>query len=247
MFVRSLALGAMASLSLVWGAQASSWDGYYIGVMGVYGAAESDTTRTVTGTSYFANTSITAIQNASAMSLSEEAFGGGGQIGLNVPIGEKFILGFEADVAGFGNEMSGTSTVAYPCCVLTNFTTTNTVEQSWVGTGRVRFGYATDRLLVYATGGYAGADVKFTQTFSDTFGPIALQTIETSEFLSGYSLGAGLELMVESGVSLRIEYLYFDLGEIASTGLIANATTTSAGTADVTDQFVRAGLSFRID
>ena len=56
-----------------------------------------------------------------------------------------------------------------------------------------------------------------------------------------------MELMVESGVSLRVEYLYFDLGEIASTGLIANATTTSAGTAEVTDQFVRAGLSFRID
>ena len=121
MFVRSLALGALASLSLAWGAQASSWDGYYIGVMGIYGAAETDTTRTITGTSYFADTSITAIQNASAMSLSEEAFGGGGQFGLNVPIGEKFILGFEVDAAGFGNEMSGSSTVAYPCCLADQF------------------------------------------------------------------------------------------------------------------------------
>lgn len=247
MFVRWLALGAIASLLLAPGANAEGWDGYYFAFTGSHGSSETDTTRTITGTGYFADTSITAIQNASAMSLEEEAFGGGAQFGVNMPIGTSFILGFEIDAAGFGNETTGSATVTYPCCGTTAFTTTNTVEQSWVGTARLRAGFANDFVMIYATGGFAGADVKFTQTFADTFSPIALQTIENSEILSGYSAGGGIEFMVESGVSLRVEYLYFDLGEITATGLIANATRTSTGTAEVTDQFVRAGLNIRID
>ena len=54
--------------------------------------------------------------------------------------------------------------------------------------------------------------------------------------------------MIESGASLRVEYLYLDLGEITAVGPIsAAATHTSTGRAEVTDQFVRVGLNFQMD
>jgi outer membrane immunogenic protein len=111
----------------------------------------------------------------------------------------------------------------------------------------LRLALPTERALFYATGGFAGGDVKFTQTFSDTFSPIALQSIEGSEFLSGWSAGGGIELLIESGASIRVEYLYVDLGDIEATGPIGTGTTTSNGRAAVTNQLVRAGINFALD
>lgn len=248
MFVRSLALGAAVLLSLgIGGAAAHSWGGYYIGLNAGGGRSDVDTGRTITGTGYFAVTSVPAIESASTMVLDEQTFTGGAHIGVNWPIGEAFILGLELDAAGFGNDTSGTATVIYPCCGPSTFTTTNSLEQTWLATGRVRVGFASSWGMVYATGGYAGADMKFTQTFSDTFSPIPLETIENSEFRSGYSVGGGIELMIESGASLRVEYLYLDLGEITANGSIAVPTRTSDGRADVTDQLVRAGINFQMN
>lgn len=250
MLMRSLALGAAAMILLATGANASGWGGYYIGLNAGQGWSEKDTERTITGAGYFAPSSITEIQDASAMSLEEETFVGGAQIGVNWPIGTAFIFGFEADAAGYGNDTSGSATVAYSCCVGTSFTTTNSVEQTWIGTARLRVGIATGWLMLYGTGGYAGADVKFRQTFSDTFTPIPLEVIENSEWRSGYSLGGGIEVMIESGASIKVEYLHIDLGDIEAAGPIAvasGATRTSTGRAEMTDQLVRVGINFQMD
>lgn len=249
MFRRSLALGAVALLSLGFSAaNAAGWGGYYIGLSAGEGSSETDTARTISNNTYFAASSITALESASAMALEEETFVGGAQIGVNWPMGAHFFAGVELDAAGFGNDTSGSATVIYPCCGPATFTTTNSLEQTWLGTARLRFGLTTDWAMIYATGGYAGAEMKFTQTFSDTFGlGIPLQTIENSEFRSGYSYGGGIEIMIESGASIRVEYLYLDLGEITAVGPIATGTTTSNGRAEVTDQLMRVGINFQMD
>ncbi len=247
MFGRSLALSAVVLLSLgIGAASANGWAGYYIGLNAGEGRSETDTTRTITGAGYFLASSIPAVESASAMALEEETFTGGAQIGVNWPVSEHFVIGVEFDAAGYGNDTSGSATVTYPCCV-TQFTTTNSLEQTWLATGRLRLGLTMDFAMIYATGGYAGADMKFTQTFSDNDGPIALQTIENSEFRSGYSVGGGMEFLIESGASIKVEYLYLDLGEIEATGPIAVATRTSNGRAEVTDQLVRAGINFQLN
>jgi outer membrane immunogenic protein len=247
MFVRSLALGAMAALSLVTVANAEGWTGYYVGVNAGQGWSESEAERTIGGTGYFASTSIAAIQDASAMTLEEETFTGGAQFGVNVPVAEGVLIGFEVDAQGVGNEGLGTATVTYPCCGPSTFTTTNSVEQTWFGTARARVGFATERFMIFATGGYAGGQTKLTQTFSDTFSPIATEAVSHSEFLSGYSLGFGIEFMIESGASVKFEYLHIDLGEIDAAGTIAVATRTSDGRADVTDRYLRLGVNFQMD
>src|SRR5262245_855547 len=102
MLRRSLALGAVVSLFLgVGAAQASGWGRYYIGLNAGTGSSETDTTRKVSGAGYFnLATSVPAIEAASAMSLEEETFAGGAQIGVNWPIAEHFLLGFELDATG---------------------------------------------------------------------------------------------------------------------------------------------------
>ena len=133
------------------------------------------------------------------------------------------------------------------CNPASTFTVTNSLEQTWLATARLRLGVGNDWFLAYATGGYAGADMTFTQTFADTFTPILTQVVENSEFRSGYSVGAGIEVMIESGASIKVEYLYLDLGDIQTNGPIGNATTISNGTAEVTDQMVRVGFNFQMN
>jgi opacity protein-like surface antigen len=53
--------------------------------------------------------------------------------------------------------------------------------------------------------------------------------------------------MIESGASIKVEYLYLDLGDITAVGPIASGTTTSNGKAEVTDQVVRVGINFQMD
>jgi outer membrane immunogenic protein len=252
MFVRTAALCAAASLSLIVGAQAAGWSGYYIGLNAGQGRAETDTERSITGNSYFAATNLTAVEDASMMTLDEDTFLGGAQIGVNWPLGESFVLGFEVDADGFGNDTSKAATVVYPLSGPSTFTVTNSLEQTWVATARLRLGVTTDWFMAFVTGGYAGSDMKFTQTFADTFTPFATQTIENAEFRSGFSYGGGFEVMIESGASIKVEYLYLDLGEITAVGPIADGgialgTTTSNGKAEVTDQLIRVGINFQMD
>lgn len=252
MFRTLLALSAAVLLVLGAGAaNAAGWGGYYLGLHAGQGEAESNTTRDIIGTSYFADTSITAIEAASAMTLDEETFTGGAQVGVNWPINDYFFIGAELDASGFGNDTSGSATVTYPCCGPSTFTTTNAVEQTWFATARLRMGLTIDFGMLYATGGFAGSQMKLTQTFSDNYpiapGPIGLQVIENEEFRSGYAVGGGIEIMIESGASLRLEYLHLDLGDIENAGPIAVPANTSEGRAEVTDNVLRVGINFRMN
>lgn len=249
MFVRALALGAVvAVLAFATGASAApKWGGYYLGLSAGQGSAENTTSRDIDGTGYFAADSITAIEAASAMTLDEETFIGGAQIGVNWPLGDVFVIGAEVDASGFGNDTSKSATGVYPCCGPTTFTTINNVEQTWLGTARLRLGVASGWFMLYATGGYAGGEVTFTQSFSDTFSPIPLESVENSEWRSGYSVGGGIEMLIESGASIKLEYLHVDLGDIEAAGTIAVPTRTNAARAEVTDEIFRVGINFQMD
>lgn len=71
----------------------------------------------------------------------------------------------------------------------------------YVGTLRARIGYAFDRVLIYGTGGlaYAGGDLN-----------VAGLSNDQSHY--GYAIGFGIEGMITSNVSVRLEYLYTDFG-----------------------------------
>jgi outer membrane immunogenic protein len=105
-------------------------------------------------------------------------FMGGAQIGYNFQFSQ-FVLGVEGDISS-----------------------TDWDDISWLATVRGRLGYAWEKVMPYATGGLAIAEL-------DT--PFAGSSSETS---TGWALGGGIEVAVSDNVSVRGEYLHFDLSDI---------------------------------
>jgi len=139
--------------------------------------------------------------------------------GYNWQIGA-MVVGLEADL-GLGN-LEGSQVLAG------GFKPTSSLNA--LGSVRGRAGVLlTPSLMAYATGGFAWSDFDL----RGANGVLASQTF------SGYQLGAGLEFLVSQRLSLRLEYIYTDLGkEHVSHGGVSQ-------TWDPDFQTVRAGLSFK--
>lgn len=126
------------------------WSGFYIGVHGGYGWADSD--------AEFTN------GLAGAVDLDLDGFFGGGQVGYNFVFGNGLLVGVEADYS-FA-EIDGSA--------LGFNATTVSMDINSMASVRARLGYTMDRFLPYVTAGWAWADVdrynSFTgQTLSENF------------------------------------------------------------------------------
>jgi outer membrane immunogenic protein len=85
----------------------------------------------------------------------------------------------------------------------------------WFGTARLRVGFLpTCRLLLYGTGGLAYGDVNFS---ADTNYVNSAFPASASETKVGWTAGAGAEFALTRRWSVKVEYLYFDLGDESST------------------------------
>jgi outer membrane immunogenic protein len=141
-------------------------------------------------------------------------FIGGGQTGYNWQK-SNWVFGVEASFSGAS--VAGTETI-------TQGGSTNTAETKiqslFLATGRV--GYAWDRILAYAKGGYAGASVKFTAT-----GIPGFEVGTMTSWHSGWTVGGGVEYALTANWILGAEYIFADLGRrnqtiVGSQGSIAN-------------------------
>jgi outer membrane immunogenic protein len=119
----------------------------------------------------------------------------GGTVGYNWQQGP-VVFGIEADAAWADLSANG-----FVPGVLGSFN--SKIED--MGTVRGRIGYAFGPALLYATGGYAWAENKLT----NTFGPFSTSD---SQFLNGWTVGAGVEYMFVPKWSLKAEYLYKSFG-----------------------------------
>jgi outer membrane immunogenic protein len=168
-------------------------------------------------------------------------FIGGGQIGYNWQV-TNWLWGVEADIQGIGQSSNG---VTATTSVLANnglpiITTLDASKKlDWLGTARARLGFlATPTLLLYGTGGLAYGEVKSSvnisqsHAVSDTFGSTAASFSETR---AGWTAGAGAEWLFAPHWSAKVEYLYYDLGDVSF-----NAGTLNAA---FTNGFVRYAIS----
>jgi outer membrane immunogenic protein len=109
----------------------------------------------------------------------------------------------------------------------------------WFGTVRGRVGYAFDRALVYATGGFAYGNVD-----TSLSAPAAPGTFERRNGTQvGFVAGGGLEYKIMPKWSLKAEYQYVDLGSerLVGTPGFAGFSTNALDTAFHT---VRVGLNY---
>lgn len=89
-------------------------------------------------------------------------------------------------------------------------------EYDFSASVRGRLGYAFDRVLIYGTGGYAYADIRFTSTGTDNAGNTQSSTFEKG--FGGWTAGGGVDVFVTPGISAGVEYRYTSLAE-GSVGL----------------------------
>lgn len=164
--------------------------------------------------------------NRAANVLMRDTRGGvlGGQLGYNYQFGN-LVVGVEGDLnwswmSGSGSPAAGVATRG---------------SLEWFGTLRGRVGFAADRALIYATGGYAGGEVK--ATIVNTVAPAFTES--TSSWRNGWALGGGIEYAFTNNVTARAEYLYMNLGSRLL--FPVNVPTTSNYTASV----VRAGVNYK--
>jgi len=248
-----------------------NWTGAYFGVNGGLGWANSKTNYSyssipapappgfedVFGAGGPLNVSgDTAVQSAIAdgylpVSLgdSSNTFGAiGAQFGYNYQM-QQMVGGFEADL-DWADGVRSSSFVAPPNGVITNVGHESAGLQ-WLGTARLRAGYAFDRTLIFATGGLAFGGIKAESSASQFDGANTdLFAGSASGTKVGYALGGGVEYAFAANMSLKAEYLYYDLGTanyaVAAANTIAQGEGLSVNARQRLDgSLLRIGLNVR--
>jgi len=195
-----------------------TWAGFYLGIAGGYGWGS---TRHTNGTN--------GISSGTNSDLKSGVFGG--TYGYNWQWGA-VVAGLEGDLSwmhmstNFADNGSGYCTPG-PSCI---------TKVNWLGTDRARLGYAWDRYLAYVTGGVAYGSVEAT-----CCAPATTISDETKTRV-GFTVGAGLEAMLVSNLSAKIEYLYVDLGDQTNYHFIP---TNNPQTVLFRSSIVRGGLNYR--
>jgi outer membrane immunogenic protein len=197
-----------------------NWSGVYVGINGGWGWGNANWTASPVGS--FGGATGSPHDNGGVV---------GGTLGVNWQA-SAFVFGLEGDWDYSG---INTGTTASLCTFSGNCQTGN----NWLATARGRVGYAADRVLFYATGGGAFANVQ--TNFNGT---------TTSHTQSGWTAGAGIEWAFADNWTAKIEYLYVDLGNTNVTCANATCLTASGGfvipvSASLTENLVRAGVNFK--
>jgi outer membrane immunogenic protein len=220
------------------------WCGWYLGA-NVGGGWSESTGNFVTATPDF-GPAIAAGEVPFNLSLNPGGAIGGGQIGYNWQSGA-WVYGIEADIQGSGVRKS----LAVAAGVAPVSTISDAADElDWFGTVRGRVGVAArPNWLLYATGGLAYGQTRDSDHIFDPADPIAGGNFASnvSQTRAGWTLGGGTEWMFLPKWSIKVEYLYVDLGSSTATLLTTNAFfPTSSLTYQFTHRYniARVGLNY---
>ncbi len=179
-------------------APSNTWTGLYAGIHAGYADASFD--------GIFDNSDT----NEEAFPEDLDTSGGivGVHVGYNVQY-SSLIFGIEADISGGdlndtvddrNDGGDGRDTIS--------------ADIDFLASLRGRIGFATDTLMIYATGGIAYANASFTATDANTTNQT--ETVDFDDI--GYVLGAGIEKQFYRGLRLRVEGLYYSFDDKINTG-----------------------------
>lgn len=171
-----------------------SWSGFYAGVEAGYAFTD------IQNVSVDAlGDPITGATRDGLLSQELDGFVVGGFAGANAQFGS-FVLGVDGSVS-YANLDTGASVTE------AGFTNTLDVEIDTLANARVRAGYAFGRVLPYVTAGaaFASVDANYTSTFFDA--------VEFDDTLTGYTLGAGVDVAFGERAFARLDYAYASFDE----------------------------------
>jgi outer membrane immunogenic protein len=181
-----------------------SWTGWYIGGNAGYGWGESTDTR------ISSNVIGPILQNVFP-NLSPKGFIGGGQIGYDWQI-NSWVLGLVADFQGADIKASGSGT--FPISPQFNFTETLSQKLNFLGTERVRLGWAVNNWLFYGSGGFAYGNVR--SSVGDISGIGTVTAGSNSETHLGWAAGGGINHAMTPNWIVGVDYLHYDLGRTSA-------------------------------
>jgi high affinity Mn2+ porin len=170
-----------------------NWTGFYLGGHVGYGRAYGDV----------------AVRDSIAMNSSPSlgSLFGGLQVGYNYVLPSRVMIGIETDFS-MPNSYPSDADIwrgTTPLSVL--------VEQlDYVATLRGRFGYAFDKTLLYATGGFAVSSSHFGRTDPNSGNEQLQPGLHT-----GWVIGGGVEYAFQPNWNARLEYLYSWFGSAGTT------------------------------
>jgi len=167
---------------------------------------------------------------------SESGFNGGAQFGYNFQW-HWLVTGPEFDV-GYMN-LHGRGLEPQPAAFRDSFGET---DSDFYTTLRGRVGVALDCWLFYATGG--GIGVNYTTRFKDTGADNGnVLDARTNDFDWGWTVGGGVERMINRHWSIKAEYLYYKLDDQHFSGVFGG--TRFGFNAETEGNIIRAGLNYK--
>ena len=169
---------------------------------------------------------------------------GGLQAGYNYQVCPFGFFGIETDFQGASMTSTGIrSTAGAPGGFVPEVTT---VDQrlSWFGTLRARIGYTPiNRLAIYGTGGLAYGATNYSADIAFHSIP-QLYSGASSDTRAGWTVGGGVEYFFCNNVSVKVEYLFIDLGsDTVSIGPVIGPRGFASATFDQTDNIFRIGMN----
>jgi outer membrane immunogenic protein len=203
---------------------AFNWTGCYVG--GYLGGAWPDDGGTFTDLgnanfrSYSGGVVAGRIENRHSWNVGSDrsSFSGGGTLGCNwQPIGSPFVLGFEGEVGYMKFEGSAFDPLRSPTLqAITPDVFGSAKVGDWYGMITGRLGYTWDRTLLYVKGGAAFVPVRASVT--DSCQTVALgcgnwitASRDTSDTLTTWTLGGGVEWALSNNWSVKGEYMFIGL------------------------------------
>jgi outer membrane immunogenic protein len=233
-----------------------TWSGFYYGVNA--GAAFNDSrdihfSGTDTGTGGFGSEIADGTTPSRAKLDWGTSFSGGAQAGYNWQM-HNFVMGLETDLQwlnGYANFSAVSTNPLRP-----TITTTANREMNMLATIRARLGVTLwERSVLYVTGGLGIGDTTVRISSScpncpDGSGSAPRDvTSQSAGTATGLVWGAGYEAALGPRVSVKAEYLHFDLGHNQTTVTYDYPPNTSSMTGNVHDEgnIVRVGVNFRLD
>lgn len=238
-----------------------SWTGFYAGVNVGGGWSR-------TSASYAANDPASAFVDAALnFAANGDRFNGAGilggvQAGYNYQFDRRWVAGLEADFQG--TNISGSSTTQY-ITGFANTTASNSI--GYFGTFRGRLGYlATDRLMAYATGGLAYAQLNNKTSLNVANGGVIIVGLGGSSVVCtpaqpvcfagsstsvtpGWTVGGGLEYALAGNWSVKGEYLYANFRDsvtaVAPAPIAPLAPSTYGAKFNTDLNIARVGLNYQ--
>jgi outer membrane immunogenic protein len=191
---------------------APSWAGFYIGV----NAGANYQQGLNSGDPY-------SYAGGGGGSTAAAGFIGGGQVGYNWQHGN-FVFGLEGDISGLTGKGTGAKRTGSDSKQYAN-------QMKWLSTFRARFGLAVGDTMVYTTGGLAVGGVK--NSLTGGFAGLANKSL--SQTKAGWTVGGGVEHMLDAHWTIALEALFVDLG--TSTATLTNGKTAKFSNEAVVGRF----------